>query len=368
MARCVWCDKKFKYSIFGDVGKNIYLLSKIQKYLLNCKQETGKNYGFLTESWAAINSSTDNSCFCESCRFAFYNLIEKSNEFKSSYNLLKSTVNLNKIDTISDEGKLKYLEKLNNDCIFNERKLDIQENFTRLKNDQWSIFQNKVNANFVYPILEKNSHVCATKYNNNLVLVENRNPVLNLNNDFSIENYKDTLEQISQLDIEKIFAISVIPLENIVSYQSTGYVEHATRVSGGGGYGGGVNKKGAIVGGLLFGGAGAIVGSQIGTEFFINPITSNIIEYDYRKTMLNLKNAQGQVEIKELPYYYAEVFQKVIPEKEFNFLHANKNTEVQVSVTSNNMLEEMKQLKELLDIGLITQEEFDSKRKQILKL
>ena len=138
-----------------------------------------------------------------------------------------------------------------------------------------------------------------------------------------------------------------------------------------------------IVGGLqlrylLFGGAGAIIGSQMGAGITINPIQSSVVEYDSRVTMLNLKNAQGQAEIKELPYYYSEVFLKVIPEKEFNFIQSQRNAassdqtksipEQTQSAPTTNMVEEMKQLKELLDLGLITEDEFNLKRKQILKL
>ena len=137
---------------------------------------------------------------------------------------------------------------------------------------------------------------------------------------------------------------------------------------GGGGGGGQPNLYGAVIGGLLFGGAGAIIGSQTGIH--INPIKSDIVENDSRVTILNLKNSEGQAEIRELPYYYSEVFMKVIPEKEFNFIQAqNTPTQRQTqNAPARNIVEEIKQLKELLDLGLITQEEFDAKKKQILNL
>lgn len=325
---------------------------------LERKQKTGPNYHYADD----VNRPSFFR-FCEECKKDLSFLKDSEKCSSDLYEKMRNYISNRKYNiTFSTYSLLSYIDNIYN-------KTNVEKKTNQITKYRWQDVENKYDSkDFVYPNLPEHSHICATKHNNTLILIENRNPVLNLSDDVSKEKCESILETFKGLDTESMFAISTIPIENILSYQSTGYVEHTTVVSGGGGHGGGINKKGAVVGGLLFGGAGAVVGSQIGTEIFINPITSNIVEYDYRKTMLNLKNAEGQVKIKELPYYYAEVFQKVIPEKEFNFLQANKNIEVQVPVSNTNMLEEMKQLKELLDIGLITQEEFDSKRKQILKL
>ncbi len=234
--------------------------------------------------------------------------------------------------------------------------------------ERWNSISRKY-QNLCFPKLEKHHHVCATRYKDNLILIENSTPKMKIEMSDTKEYSEKIFNQFNNTENENLFAISVIPLENIVSYQLIGDVEHVAMVSGGGGRGGQPNLTGAAIGGMLFGDAGAIIGAQTG--FCIDPIKSTITEFDSRVTMLNLKNAEGQVEIKELPYYYSEVFMKVIPEKEFNFLQANKNTEAPVqsqTAPALNMVEEMKQLKELLDLNLITQEEFDAKRQQILKL
>lgn len=46
----------------------------------------------------------------------------------------------------------------------------------------------------------------------------------------------------------------------------------------------------------------------------------------------------------------------------------NKVAPVQNNVSSKNVAEELRALKELLDAGLITQDEFDTKKKQLLGL
>ena len=245
---------------------------------------------------------------------------------------------------------------------------EIIKNSNMVIKEKWEKIQDEY-PNLVFPKLKKQHHVCATRYNDNLVLMENVQPKLRIHTDSDVNKSKSFFEQLINTNAENLFAISVIPIDNIVSYQLIGDVEHVAIVSGGGGYGGKPSLSGAAIGGLLFGDAGAIIGAQTG--FCIDPIESTIKEFDSRVTMLNLKNAEGQVEIRELPYYYSELFMKVIPEKDFNYLQAIKNAETTVqsqNASALNMVEEMKQLKELLDLNLISQEEYDLKRQQILKL
>ena len=258
-------------------------------------------------------------------------------------------------DEFIEENFKIFIEQMKN--IFKNEKLINDSNVLLIK--RWEILQNKF-SDLVFPMLEKHKHICATKRENNLILIENGTPKIEIPLNDEISYCQEIYEQIRKADDEKLFAVSVIPLENIVSYQLVGNIEHTTVTNGGGPTV--PNLKGAVYGGLLFGGVGALIGAQTGA--LTNPIKSEVIEHDSRRTMLTLKNAEGQVEIRELPYYYSEVFMKVIPEKEFNYLQATKITET----TTINMVEEMKQLKELLDLNLITQEEFDSKRQQILKL
>ena len=361
MAKCIMCGSKVGF--FADETNRYEIYAEIRDFFLKEKLLSFDECKYFTER----------AFYCEDCQRKL-NQIKFGDNYEKAYSVLKNKIMSRGFilfpwaDAKCFAAYVDHLYKIRKN---KEEVIQTKKDIRLLLNTRWKSLEQKYQTTgFVFPKQSKHSHVCATRDNENFVLIENSRPKLKLGNLINKNHWISIFEDFKNLDDKTIFAISIIPLRNILSYQSTGYVEHATKVSGGGGYGGGVNKKGAIVGGLLFGGAGAIVGSQMGTELFINPITSNIVEYDYRKTILNLKNELGQVEIKELPYYYGEVFQKVIPEKEFNFLQANKNTEPQIpaSVSNINMLEEMKQLKELLDIGLITQEEFNAKRIQILKL
>lgn len=225
----------------------------------------------------------------------------------------------------------------------------------------------KFGTAWVYLKSEHEQKVCAQRTNDALVLVENFDPQITHGN--TIDECQEIYNTIEASSVETLFMVSVIPIKDIVSYQSTGTLEHTTVVSGGGGGGGEPNLHGAVVGGLLFGTAGAIIGSQTGIK--IDPVKSQIIEWDYRKTSLMLKNSEGKAELRELPYYYAEIFAQLIPEKEYNFLQADnvrEKSNVSEPNQSVSVVEELKQLKELLDLGIITQDEFDAKKRQLLKL
>lgn len=110
--------------------------------------------------------------------------------------------------------------------------------------------------------------------------------------------------------------------ENIEYFTTTGDVHYETKVSGGG-----VNLTGAVVGGALFGNAGAIVGSKVGTD-----ISSETKRMDGRKLIIHILNgsditlAHGN-KIEDLLIE----LRKRIPEKEYfadrgfaNFIN-NKN-------------------------------------------
>ena len=241
-----------------------------------------------------------------------------------------------------------------------------------------ALFQSRIDAfaaaypNFVYAQDPKFNHVCATKRDQSLVIIENSCPKLEDKlYRGPLKKVQDTYQQLQELDDRDMFAITTIPLSDIISFQLVGDIDRVATTSGGGGGSSGPNIGGAIVGGLLFGTVGAIIGAQAGTGVNINPIQSTINEYDTRRTLLNLKNADGVAEIRELPFYYAEIFTKVIPEKEFSFLQAERNSStapVKENPQNDNAIEAIKKFKELLDMGIITQEEFDTKKKQLLGL
>jgi len=140
-----------------------------------------------------------------------------------------------------------------------------------------------------------------------------------------------------------------------------------------------VDKKkgvgGAIAGGLLFGGGGAIVGQtlsrdkaksidlQIKTSDFQHPQIvvplyryENAISGSMLKSMNNSMNSkQREQEIQELVSSLDNLLQ-----------NAQKSPKVTVQQTSD--ADELVKFKKLLDDGVITQDEFDAKKKQLLGL
>lgn len=128
----------------------------------------------------------------------------------------------------------------------------------------------------------------------------------------------------------------------------------------------------AVVGGVLFGGVGAIVGGVTGKKR-----SRNIC--DSMKIRVSLKNASKDVEyitivsypIKTNSYEYGEaqkLAQECITALDYisNFNQYQKSSYVQPR--SISAPDEIMKYKTLLDNEVITQEEFDTKKKQLLGL
>ena len=159
-----------------------------------------------------------------------------------------------------------------------------------------------------------------------------------------------------------------IPLDWIVGYS---YVEDEKE------YGVGHVLGNAAVGGMLFGGAGAVIGSVIGA----NPRR----KISYIGVDITFEVA-GQCEIFKASMYkgkpikasgmmyesYLETAKKLMGEldmliKKSSETGSNSNvSEVQTETIS--AADEIRKFKGLLDDGIITQEEFDAKKKELLGL
>lgn len=363
---CDYCGDKHEgladtsFSIFPELEDKI-IWKNTRNFIYNHCLHNRRHENTFVDNCLALKENT-----CSKCHLNLYRLALSNKDTPEAYAYFENLLNQNHLyKAVNKENLRKFLD--DSMLIYKKKtyKLSIQENINTLLSLKKHEIVNEYGSSWVSPKLDEHSHMCAMRYNENLVMIEN--------NEAEIV-FPEKTEELCQVETKlkatsasDLYMISVIPCKNIVSFQLVGDVEHTTMISGDGSYK--PNYTGAAVGGLLFGAAGAIIGSQAGV--CVNPIKSEVIEFDSRRTLLNLKNAEGQVEIKELPYYYSEVFMKVIPEKEFNFIQANKNAEQTTQIqqaSALNMVEEMKQLKELLDLNLITQEEFNSKRQQILKL
>ena len=79
--------------------------------------------------------------------------------------------------------------------------------------------------------------------------------------------------------------VTTVPTDEILYYRSEGELRYEQQISGGGGMG--INYGSAVVGGLLFGTAGATIGSRRNEE--IKQIESKTVTHDNRKVLLMIK-------------------------------------------------------------------------------
>lgn len=168
-------------------------------------------------------------------------------------------------------------------------------------------------------------------------------------------------------------------LNSIEYYNEVGNLQYTSEVQGGGG--GGANVYGAIKGGLLFGAAGAIVGSQVGTES--KPISTTVRKHDNRSVRFVYKDSMGVHDV-VLPHEDLDALLTLIPDKKYDTVMLKNQEDIQANQTvgkplveskeevkstiNSDVVEQLKQLKELLDIGILTQEEFNRKKNELLKL
>ena len=116
--------------------------------------------------------------------------------------------------------------------------------------------------------------------------------------------------------------------------------------------GGGSSLGKAVVGGVVAGGAGAVVASR-------KEVTSTNKVVDDRRTMIYYEDGDEKSIIVLSSSAY-EYLLNVLPEKEYNFVMSQQNS----NTTSN--ISELEQLASLRDKGILTEEEFNIKKKQLL--
>jgi len=181
---------------------------------------------------------------------------------------------------------------------------------------------------------------------------------------------------------KSIFGTSQPPRDysyaNLVKYEY-GENQNIVRVGGSG-----VGR--ALVGGFLFGSAGAIVGAttkktrstekitemyiqmtfKIGDEFFVRKVNlMNSDDTEIKRTSQKYLNyiARGEKLLAKLD----EIYCKANPEEVKIEAPSNK-AESEVKVVAVDMVSEIRKYKQLLDEGLITEEEFSQMKKQLMGL
>lgn len=151
---------------------------------------------------------------------------------------------------------------------------------------------------------------------------------------------------------------AVFSYDDIVSYELLQDGQSVTK----GGFGS------AVIGGAVFGGVGAIVGSNIGSkkttqeinEYRIKIVTNNIC---FPEVYINFL-VSGKIKSNSILYKtYANNAQRIL-----SLLSIITNNQKMTTESTTNVVDEIRKYKNLLDEGIITQEDFDAKKAQLLNL
>lgn len=158
---------------------------------------------------------------------------------------------------------------------------------------------------------------------------------------------------------------TVIPIMDIKYFAKEGDLQYQTKISGGGG--GGSKLKGAVIGGVLAGDAGAVIGSRNKIE----AIKSETITLDTRNTILKYFT-NGSLTSKSYAMQLFDIFEELIPDKEYNIVvskeaQIGQQPKIQPEVEKpTDIKDKLKKLIELKDEKLITDEEYIIKRQNLL--
>ena len=158
----------------------------------------------------------------------------------------------------------------------------------------------------------------------------------------------------------EVVDVSVYKISNIIGYK---VIEDGVTISKGG-------LGRALIGGVLFGETGAVVGAITGEKKESKNVTELRIDIEMNDTTAPLVTlsmfTKGLVmSTDSIMYtYYLENLRKIASTINV-FLKRNENKDNGVVF---DKFEQVKKYKDLLDNGIITQEEYDKKRKELLGL
>ena len=195
-------------------------------------------------------------------------------------------------------------------------------------------------------------------------------------NMFPMSNYYKEFETtaVQKPDLSKL-KWRTIPIESILYFEEMGELRKYTTVSGGGS-----SLKGALLGYMAASDAGAIIGSR-------EPVKTEVISEDDRKIELIYKNSEDEIENLEFTHDAYEALKELIPTKDMrriirlNMLDGDnkavrnesredentkkENRKNEVS-SADNIKAKLRQLNEMKEEGLISDEEFAKQKERIL--
>lgn len=152
-----------------------------------------------------------------------------------------------------------------------------------------------------------------------------------------------------------------IKIPNIKYYRITGDKYVTTEVTGGGG--GGTSIKGAIIGGIIAGEAGAIIGSRKSVE----SVKSSSTIHDKQTVLMYNENLSQDIKFHSNIY---KILLDIFPEKEYGMvINTIPQSSVQPPLKNNDDLDtksKLKELKSMFEEDLITEEEYNNKKQELL--
>lgn len=155
-----------------------------------------------------------------------------------------------------------------------------------------------------------------------------------------------------------------IKISNIKYYRITGDKYVTTEVTGGGG--GGSSIKGAVMGGIIAGEAGAIIGSRKPIE----SVKSNSAVHDEQNVLIYSDDLTQVLKFNSNIY---KILLDIFPEKEYgsviNTIQQAPTPQQLSAITDNSNTDiksKLKELKSMFEEDLITEEEYNSKRQELL--
>lgn len=179
---------------------------------------------------------------------------------------------------------------------------------------------------------------------------------------FNSTHSKEMRDDYDKNVIEPYLFAMVIPISQICFYRIEGDMYTETNVTGGGG--GGSSISGAIVGGVIAGNTGAVIGSRKKND----PISSNTIVHDSRTLVLYYYKNRDDLQMQTLKMTidsYSSLL-SIIPNKEHAYV-VGKGTDLE-KANNSDIINKLKTLKELREQNLITDNEYNTKKDEILNI
>jgi hypothetical protein len=170
--------------------------------------------------------------------------------------------------------------------------------------------------------------------------------------------FGEKMDFIIQLGKKELFNFK-IPIDSISYFTKDGQKHVYSTVAGGG-----TSIGGAVLGGVIAGGAGAVIGSR-------KSVKSQTHVVDERIVSLYFTDENNQIQILNLNHDTFQILKYLINDKDYDVMSLKSTSVVQetTAVQANvDVVNEIKRYKELLDAGVITSEEFEKKKAQLLDL